>query len=153
MIAAAKTSDGKLELQKGYDWTGEGQVLFRPSGDKPSFELEFVVKKEELRGLVLRFTKAPDYGIYRVFLDGKNVTELADYPDWNPREPMDFYDERIVVKDYYLGSYVLKPGKHTLRFDCVGQNPFSKGWLLGLDSVRLRERWQKKRKSLRPVKE
>lgn len=152
MIMTARTSGGKLELQKGADWTGEGQVLFIPSVEKPSFELDFAVKKEELRGLVLRFTKAPDYGIYRILFDGNDVAELEDYPDWNAKGAMDFYDEGIVVKDYYLGSYILSPGKHTLRFECVGRNPFSKGKLLGLDSVRLRERWQKKRKSLRPAK-
>lgn len=152
MIATARTSGGKIELQKGYDWTGEGQILFLPSDEKPSLELDFTVDKEELRGLVLRFTKAPDYGIYRIFLDGKDVTKLEDYPDWSSKGAMDFYDEGIEVKDYYLGSYVLAPGKHTFRFACVGKNPFSKGKLLGLDSVRLRERWQKKRKSLRPAK-
>jgi hypothetical protein len=104
------------------------------------------------RGLVLRFTKAPDYGIYRIFLDGKDLTELEGYPDWNAKGAMDFYDEAIVIKDYYLGRYVLTPGTYTLRFECIWRNPFAKGNLLGLDSVRLRERWQKKRKSLRPAK-
>jgi hypothetical protein len=152
MIGTAKTSGGKLELQKGYDWTGEGQILLTPSIENPALELGFQIEKEELRGLVLRMTHAPDYGIYRIFLDGKDVTELEDYPDWSARGAMDFYNEGIEVKDYYLGSYVLASGKHTLRFECVGKNPFSKGNLLGLDSVRLRERWKKKRKSLRPAK-
>jgi hypothetical protein len=152
MISTAKISGGKVELQKGYDWTGEGQILFIPSVDNPSLELNFQVKKKELRGLVLRLTCAPDYGTYRIFLDGKDVTELEDYPDWNTRGAMDFYANRILVKDYYLGSYVLDPGKHMLSFTYTGKNPFSKGKLLGLDSVRLRERWMKKRKSLRPSK-
>ncbi len=151
MIGAARTSGGILELQNGYDWTGDGQILFLPSTEEPSLELAFTVDKEELRGLVLRFTKAPDYGIYRIFLDGKDVTKMEGYPDWNDKGAFDFYNERILVKDYYLGSYVLTPGTHTLRFECVGKNPFAKGNLLGLDSVRLRERWQKKRKSLRPA--
>ena len=152
MISTARTSGGKVELQKGYDWTGEGQILFIPSVDDPSLELDFQVEKEELKGLVLRLTCAPDYGTYRIFLDGKDVTELEGYPDWNARGAMDFYANEILVKDYYLGSYVLDPGKHTLSFECKGKNPFSKGKLLGLDSVRLRERWLKKRKSLRPAK-
>ncbi|HYK90349.1 MAG TPA: hypothetical protein VE398_16355, partial [Acidobacteriota bacterium] len=41
-----------------------------------------------------------------------------------------------------------KPGKHTLRFEHIGRNPLSKGDQFGLDSVRLRERWLKKRKLL-----
>lgn len=152
MISTSRAIRGKTKLQKGYDWTGEGQILFIPSAEKPSLELDFHVDKEELKGLVLRFTHAPDCGIYRIFLDRKDLTELEDYPDWGSRSAIDFYSEKIEVKDYYVGSYVLSPGKHTLRLECIGKNPFSKGELLGLDSVRFRERWQKKRKSLRPGK-
>ncbi len=63
-------------------------------------------------------------------------------------EDYDFYARSIEVKDHYLGSFKLTPGKHTLRFECVGRNPFSKGRNLGVDSVRLRERWDRKRKLL-----
>jgi hypothetical protein len=90
---------------------------------------------------------------YRIFLDGKNVMELKDYPDWSTKEDMDFYAEELMVKDVYLGSYILSPGRHTLRFESAGKNALSKGRLLGMDSIRLRERWQKKRKSLRPANE
>ena len=60
----------------------------------------------------------------------------------------DFYSPDLKVKDLYLGSFRLAPGKHTLRFEGVGRNPLSKGVYLGLDSVRLRERWDRKRKLL-----
>lgn len=152
MIGSARPIGGKIELQEGYDWTGKGQILFLPTSETPSLELDFHVKKAELRGLVLRFTHAPDYGIYQIFLDGKKVSELQDYPDWRQRDDMDFYAEGVVVKDMYLGSYVLSPGNHKLRLESRGRNPLSKGRLLGLDSVRLRERWQKKRESLGPAR-
>jgi hypothetical protein len=151
MISTARTSGGKVDLQEGYEWTGKGQILFVPSAEKSDLELDFQVEREELRGLVLRMTSAPDYGRYRILLDGRNVEELDDYPDWGIRGAVDFYAEGISVKDYYLGSYVLKPGKHNLLLECEGKNPLSRGRMLGVDSIRLRERWHKKRKSLRPV--
>jgi hypothetical protein len=60
----------------------------------------------------------------------------------------DFYMKDIEVKDIYLGSFQLAEGKHLLRFGCVGKNPLSSGNYLGLDSIRLRERWNKKRPAL-----
>jgi hypothetical protein len=39
-------------------------------------------------------------------------------------------------------------GKHTIRFEQVGQNANSTGNLLGFDSFRLMKRWDKKRESL-----
>jgi hypothetical protein len=56
--------------------------------------------------------------------------------------------KELKVKDNYLGSFKLAPGKHTLRLECRGKNIMSSGYNVGLDSVRLRERWLKKRKLL-----
>jgi hypothetical protein len=146
LLAGVKSADGKVELQPGYDWTGSGQILFRPAVDDYALELEFDVATDEYRGLVLRFTRADDYGIYRVFLDGKNIAD-AGQKEW--LRTMDFYSERLKVGDIYIGSFSLTNGKHVLRFEGAGRNPNSKGTLLGLDSIRLRQRWSKKRPALR----
>lgn len=151
LLSTARHSPGTLELQAGYDWTGDGQLFFAPSTGNPNLEVNFSITEAELRGLVLRLTHGPDYGRYRIFLDGTDVTELPEYPDWNPRGPRDFYADEVEVRDFYVGSYTLSPGTHTVRFVSAGKNPLSSGSLLGLDSVRLRERWHKRRPSLRPA--
>lgn len=148
MLPAIKHSPGIVELQKGYDWTGDGQILFTPSATQPALEVQFDVKNEEYRGLIVRLTHAENYGIWRIFLDGKNARQPDDYMAGEKIHDFDLYFKGLAVKDHYLGSYKLSAGKHTLRFECVGQNPLSKGNLIGLDSVRLRERWLKKRKLL-----
>jgi hypothetical protein len=148
MMPAARHSPGVVELQKGYDWTGDGQILFMPAAERPVFEVEFSVEREEYRGLIVRLTHAPDYGIWRIFLDDKNVRQPDDYMAGQKIQDFDLYSKSLSVKDHYLGSLSLKPGKHSLRFEYVGRNPLSKGDCLGLDSVRLRERWLKKRKLL-----
>jgi hypothetical protein len=148
MKDAARHSPGVLELQNGYDWSGEGQLFFMPASDNPVLEVDFQVEKEEYRGLILRCTHAEDYGIWRIFLDGKNVAQPEDYMAGQKIHDFDFYSTQLEVKDHYLGSFKLPLGKHTLRFECVGRNPLSKGNYFGLDSVRLRERWLKKRKLL-----
>jgi hypothetical protein len=146
LAGRVRSADGKVEVQPGYDWTGGGQLLFTPSSDKGALELEFDVAREEYRGLVLRFTHAPDYGTYRVLLDGKDI---ADLDGKEALKAIDFYAAGLGVSDTYAGSLRLAAGKHVLRLECIGRNPVSRGALLGLDSVRLRERWLKKRPSLR----
>ena len=145
MIGSARHSPGVVELQEGYDWTGDGQILFMPASDDPVLEIDFVIEKEEYRGLMLRLTYAEDYGIYRIFLDGKNISQPEDYAAGEKIVDYDLYSESLDVRDHYLGSFKLPVGKHTLTFECVGRNPFSKGNYLGVDSVRLRQRWNKKR--------
>jgi len=148
LIGSARHSPGVLELQQGYDWTGEGQLFFAPAGGQPVLEVAFEVPKEEYRGLVLRMTSAEDCGSFRIFLDGKNVRQPADEAAGLRVEDYDLYAPAFKVQDHYLGSFKLAAGKHRLRFEGVGRNPLSKGGSLGLDSVRLRERWDRKRKLL-----
>jgi hypothetical protein len=148
LAAACRKIRGTTELQKGYDWTGEGQLFFRPTMDRPGLEVTFDVAKEEYRALVLRMTYAADYGAYKIFLDGKNVPLAEDGSAPAESPVFDFYSRDLEVKDVYLGSFKLAPGKHTLRFEGLGRNPLAKGNYLGLDSVRLRQRWDRKRKLL-----
>lgn len=149
LLASAKHSPGVLKLQGGYDWTGDGQLFFQPSSEQPVLQVTFTIEEEKYRGLMLRMTHAGDYGRYRIFLDGKNIRQPDDYMAGQKIEDFDFYSANLVVKDHYLGSFSLPVGKHSLRFEGTGRNPLSKGNYLGLDSVRLRKRWQRKRKLLR----
>ena len=135
LLETAKTSGGSTSLQKGYQWTGDGQIFFRTSGnDNTSLEVTFPVEKEELRQLTLRLTESNDYGIYRILLDGDVV-----------RNHVDFYSEELKIKELSLGQLRLPVGQHTLRFEYIGKRGESQGHSLGLDSVRLRERWDIKR--------
>ncbi len=148
LLPGAAHSTGLLELQKGYDWTGDGQLLFQPASDRPWLEVTFNVEKEEYRALILRMTHADNCGIYRIHLDGKYISQPGDYMAGEKAEDYDFFSRDLKVRDHYFGNFRLPVGKHTLRFEYVGRDPYSKGDALGLDSVRLRERWIKKRKLL-----
>ena len=126
-----------LRLQQGYDWTGDGQLFIdNEHGPGAWVEFSFPVEKEELRQLTLRGTWSYDFGVYRILFDGQQV-----------REPIDFYNATVKVKELNLDQRRLSAGKHTLRLECTGQNGLSKGAKLGIDSVRLRQRWNVKRQT------
>ncbi len=148
LMPTVRHSPGIIELQKGYDWTGEGQVFFQPADEPPFLEVGFDVEKPEYRGLMLRLTHADDYGIYRVYLDGQRALRYDGDAAGQDVADLDLYTSGFEVKDHYIGSYAFAPGRHTVRLEYVGRNPLSKGKYLGLDSIRLRERWNKKRKLL-----
>lgn len=147
MIESFRSSDDmSTSLQNGYDWTGEGQIFVRNnraanSGAGSWFEVDFNVTKEEYRQLTLRTTMANDYGIYRIYLDGKDVKEVFG----NAANIVDFYSDELKTREINLGSHILPLGKHTLRFECLGKRGESLGSHFGLDSVRFRQRWNVKR--------
>ena len=49
------------------------------------------------------------------------------------------------VRELNLGQRRLSVGQHTLRVECTGKSTQSTGSKLGIDSVRLRQRWPVKR--------
>ncbi len=154
MISSVRHSPGKVELQKGYDWTGEGQILFTPSTGNAWMEADFMIEEEEYEGLMIKMSHSTDYGKYKLFIDGKAMARVPMTIDFDFNDPkaevkvLNLYSEILEVYDYYLGSAMLSKGRHTIRFEQVGKDPYSNGNSLGFDSFRLFRRWDRKRVSL-----
>jgi hypothetical protein len=145
MVARSRCEGGALSLQPGSPWTGSGQLFFdNTRGVGAWFEFEFDSKDAAPARLVLPVTHSYDFGIYRITLDGKPLS-IDELP---VGEQIDFYSTKVDVPEHSLGDQALAPGPHTIRFECVGVNPASKGFKLGVDSVRVRERWNVKREPL-----
>ncbi len=135
---------GGLSVQAGGPWTGDGQLFFNnEKGVGAWVEFMFEVAKDQTTRLVVPITHADDFGQYRLTLDGNPVANMPD--------PIDFYSPKIEVIEHALGDVTLTKGTHTIRLECTGRNASSKGWKLGVDSVRLRERWNVKRPPLKPA--
>jgi len=96
----------------------------------------------------IKFTRSLRFEIEHTGWISEDETESGKVEGHVGRED-DLAGQKLQVKDSYLGSFKLAPGKHTLRLEGRGKNLFSKGRNVGLDSICLRERWIKKRKLLR----
>ena len=101
-------------------WTGA-----KP-GDK--LELAFPVKKTGTYELKVALTKARDYGIVQLYLDGAKIG----------RE-IDLYDPNVVpTGELSLGTANLSGGEHKLGVEIVGANEKAvKAYMFGLDYVKL----------------
>ena len=70
-----------------------------------------------------------DFGQYQAYLNGVKLGDV-----------MDFHNAKIVNQEFHLLDFWPEPGRYTVRLECVGKNPQSSGYYLGIESVRLRER-------------
>ncbi len=125
-LAQAKHSVHPLTTQPMKPANGGKQLWFRPADDKGWLEIPFRVEKEITADLLLRMTHSWDYGTYRVLLDGKAVGTF------------DLLAPKPTPTEDALGRHTLKAGAHVLRFECVGHNAASKGYLLGFDCLQAR---------------
>ncbi|MEA1952107.1 MAG: glycoside hydrolase family 172 protein [Planctomycetota bacterium] len=95
---------------------------------KPGAKLNLVVpvEKKGKYELVLKMTKAPDYAIVQLSLDGKKLGG-----------PIDLYDAKVVpTGPVSLGTLELSKGKHTLTVEITGANPKAvKSYMFGLDRI------------------
>jgi hypothetical protein len=106
------------------------QLFYRPEAAEGAWiEIPFEVEKKEPLRLLIKATRAEDYGRYQAYLDGTRVGE-----------EMDFYRAELGSAEYHLLDFWPAPGRHTLRLECVGRHGHSAGYFCGIESVRLRER-------------
>jgi len=106
------------------------QLLYKPQTAEGAWvEIPFEIQKKEPLRLLLKATCSYDFGKYQASLDGVKLGAA-----------MDFYSEKIVNREFHLLDFWPEPGQYILRLECVGKQPRSQGFYLGLESVRLRAR-------------
>lgn len=124
----ASHGPGPVERQALGFYEGD-QLLYMPRDKEGWLEIPFEVKAKEPRRLVLNLTKSYDFGVYQASLNGVALGG-----------PIDLYSPEVANAEVPLLDFWPEPGRYTLRLQCVGKNERSKGFYVGVESVRLRER-------------
>jgi hypothetical protein len=106
----------------GVTWSGDKQLwLF---GLKPGdyATVAFTVPQDGLYDLTTVLTKARDYGVVQLAIDGKNLS--AAFDGYNPA---------VMKSDpITLGKLQLKSGKHLLTLTVTGKSTSSTGYLAAI---------------------
>ncbi len=112
----------------GVSWSGGAQLWFRPSDAPEHVTLSFDVPQDGSYAVTGVLTRAPDYGIVELALDGTTVGA-----------PFDGYDANGVAVSPPLdyGTHVLGASQHTLTLTVTGKNPAAANYLAGLDYLDL----------------
>ena len=132
LIRTAVTTGGYLVRQDmtgfGAGWGGGAQLFWRPAesaGTEPHLLTEFSVQQAGNYDLLLYYTRAPDFGQFNVYFDGKKLVSL------------DGYGPQVGLNQVLLGRYPLAGGRHELAFEVTGKSPRSTGYIVGIDRLQL----------------
>lgn len=133
--------------------TCQGKTMFYLENDQVGawLDVPFEITEEAQYSLSVFQVLFREYGQWKVTLQGGGQTNVLD-------PALDFYDPYVALKENWpesqvystvretkLGVLRLRPGAHTLRFECVGHNPLARvrktgqpGYSLGMDAISLR---------------
>ena len=114
----------------GEQWSNDAQLWW--TGAKPGdrLELDLPVAKAGKYQLLAQFTKAVDYGIVQLTLDGEKLGQPVDL----------FHDGVIATGELDFGTHELSTGEHKLAVEITGANPKAvKSFMFGLDYMKLKE--------------
>ncbi len=112
----------------GSSYSGGHQFWVQPCNLNGWVDIAVHVPNPATREIVVKYTKSWDYASVQAFLDGEKVGPVVDTYSVTvvPAEPLS------------LGKFEFSQGRHVLRFQAVGHNPDSKGYLMGIDHVIVR---------------
>ena len=107
----------------GVIWSGNAQLWFQAGKAGDTMTLAMNIPAAGTYDLSAVMTKAPDYGIVTLAVDG---TQLGS--------PFDGYNASgVTVQSFDYGSVQLSQGMHQLQFTLTGKNAASKNYLVGID--------------------
>lgn len=110
------------------DWSNSSQLWW--TGAKPGdrLDLAFPVTKSGNYQITVQLTKARDYGIVQLYVDGQRLGG-----------PIDLYSSDVIPSGpWKLGIQQLAAGQHKLSFEIAGANPRAvKAYMVGLDYLKL----------------
>lgn len=107
-----------------FNWSNDSQVWWKDGSIGSTLTLPFEINIEGEYEIHLSLTKANDYGIFDVHLNGNEV--LSNYDAYN--------GNGVINEIVSIGVHVLTKGEHTLKISLKGANQLAiKRYMFGLD--------------------
>ena len=109
-------------------WSNDAHLWWIEAKPGDKLDLAVPVKQPGKYKLSLQLTKAPDYGIVQLYLDGEKLLG-----------PIDLYHKKVIpTRPLDAGAHDLSAGDHKLTVEITGANAQAvKNYMFGLDYVKL----------------
>ncbi len=130
-MEVVSVSGGEAAPQEGvWDWSRTAQMWWKGAKPGDKLALGFQVEKAGKYTVTARMTKAKDYGIHQISINGQPAGD-----------PIDFWNREVTGTDpVSLGVFDLKEGQNLFEVEVRGANEKAiKAHMFGLDYLLLKE--------------
>ena len=139
-VGDVTTEKGKVSVLRDVDWAKD-LLWLQAEGEGSRINLPIDIPQDGRFEIVADIAEGPDYGDYTALFDGEpaNVDtrkpSTSEIPLPGPEVFHNYLPEIYVARDRTLGMYRLNKGRHTITLVCVGKEPRSVGYNLGINDV------------------
>ncbi|MBL7189796.1 MAG: DUF2961 domain-containing protein [Phycisphaerae bacterium] len=126
-LAVIERTGGVTEIQDlpRFNWSRNRQLWWRDGKVNDTLTVEFEMDKGGEYDITLGITKAVDYGIVRIEMNGETKADSVD-----------MFNPSVIARDIKLGPCKLVKGKNKLKVTILGANPSAvKKHMFGLDYI------------------
>lgn len=126
-LEVAECSGGATEIQNlpQHNWSDNRQLWWRHAKEQDRLVVEFPIAEEGDYDVTLGITKARDYGIVRIAINGQTKIDS-----------LDGYNGSVIAADVKLPTCRLQQGVNRLEVTILGSNPEAiKSHMFGLDYI------------------
>ena len=116
-----------MSIFEGGSWSRDAQLWWHGAKPGDRLVLRFDAPRAGRYRVIIRATRAPDYGIHQIRVNGKDAGS-----------PIDFFDGRVVAAEARdIGAFDLIASGNRLEVEIAGTNPKArpKNFMFGLDYV------------------
>lgn len=133
-LRVISVSAGNWETQTSMEWgwSNNSQLWWMDGGPKGLMKAEFEMAQEGDYTLTGCFTKAIDYGDFKMMVNDQPVNlTFKGYHDQKGKS--------VITEIAKLGKFHLKQGINTLQIEVVGKQPKAVGrYMVGIDYIKIR---------------
>jgi len=131
-ILSKTAGNARRQDMSGYGgkWSDEAHLWWTGAKPGDTLDLAVPVQKTARYRLKMQLTKAIDYGVVRLYLDGKKLGK-----------PIDLFNNGVIATGVLdVGIHELDKGEHKLRVEIIDANEKAvKSYMFGLDYLKFEE--------------
>ncbi|MDD4645926.1 MAG: DUF2961 domain-containing protein, partial [Bacteroidales bacterium] len=133
-LRVVSISAGSWEVQgsTSWGWSNNSQLWWMDGNVKDSMKAEFEMAKEGDYTLTGNFTKAIDYGDFKLMINDQPSNIVFKGYHTDPAK-------QVTTELVKLGKFHLKPGINTIQIEITGKQPKAEArYMVGIDYIRIK---------------
>ena len=127
-------SNGDYQIQNSSDWnwSDDSQLWWIADADKAILNADFIIEEAGTYNIQLNFTKAIDYGNFRIAINGNYYPKvLVGYHDQTGKD--------VITQLVNLGIFKLEKGANTLKIEVDGKHRKAiPKYMVGIDYLKIK---------------